>query len=201
VDVAKEAIERIYPDACVRTMPKSVLEQEVGESLLDSDVIFCCTDGHASRALLNQLTYQYYLPMIDLGVEISVLGSRLDRVFGRVQYVAPGRPCLLCTGVIDPEEVRREFLTAEQIERDPYVRGSQVPQPAVASLNGTIASLAFTMLMSVAAGFPGQERYLTYRGLQQVIRPVEARAAARCIICSRSLGVGDRGIVNLWTAA
>ena len=55
---------------------------------MESDFIFCCTDTHASRAVLNQLSYQYLIPCIDMGAGMHVSKGVLDEIAGRVQMLA-----------------------------------------------------------------------------------------------------------------
>ena len=35
-----------------------------------ADVIVCATDGHGSRSLLTEVSTQYLVPLVDLGVEV-----------------------------------------------------------------------------------------------------------------------------------
>ena len=41
------------------------------EALAWADAIMCCTDGHGSSALLTELSFQYMVPIVDMGVEVQ----------------------------------------------------------------------------------------------------------------------------------
>ncbi len=72
-------------------------------------------DSHASRAVVGQAAYQYLVPAIDMGVSISVAEGLITHITGRVQLLAPGQPCLSCTGALDGEQIRRELLTPSSV--------------------------------------------------------------------------------------
>lgn len=184
VDVARRLVERISSRIKVNAVPGSVLKANFARALLDCDLIFSCTDTHGSRALLNQLAYQYLVPAIDTGVRIDARDGRIISMAGRVQMLAPGLPCLVCGNLLDPEEVRRDFLSDEQRKADPYITGHRVPQPAVISLNGTVASLAVTMFLSAVVGLPSQGRHLIYLVGESVVRRIGGTPARNCIVCS-----------------
>ena len=68
-EVLAAAARAISPGADIRVVGASVLDVDPG-LLAEADVIFCCTDGHGSRALLTELAQQFCVTVIDLGVEI-----------------------------------------------------------------------------------------------------------------------------------
>ncbi len=183
-DVAARQIQRVRPTASIKTIQGDVQSSAIGRQLLDADFIFCCTDSHGSRAVLNQLAYQYLIPTIDLGVRVQVANRRVESIVGRVQMLAPGLPCLVCQRLLDPEEVRRDLLSEEDRKRDPYIVGSQQPQPAVVSLNGTVASLGITMMLSAVTGLPVAPRHQVVRFDRGVVRAVASEPQPDCVVCS-----------------
>jgi len=192
--VVARLIERINPQARVKNFRHDVTDIEIAEKLIGRDAIFGCTDSHSSRAILNQLAYQYYVPLFDVGVGIVVSQGRVTRISGRVQMAAPGLACLVCAGVIDSVAVRRELQSPLQRAADPYVTGQNEPQPAVISLNSTVASLAVTMFMTAFTPVPGEARLQYYNGIAGIVRAATVQADPSCVVCSRSgaLGLGDK---------
>jgi hypothetical protein len=193
--VATRLIQAVNPKASVKAVCRDVTDVEIAETLLDLDAIFGCTDSHASRAILNQIAYQYYVPLFDLGVGIVAKQGVVTHISGRVQMAAPGLPCLVCGSVIDPDAVRRELQTDVQRAADPYITGYNEPQPAVISLNSTMASLAVTMFMTAFTPIPGEARLQYYNGIAGVVRAATLRADPSCVVCSRS---GALGLGNKW---
>lgn len=193
VEVAADFVHRIQSKTSVNAIRGSVLKATDARPLLGLDFIFCCTDTQGSRAVLNQLAYQYLIPVIDLGVRIDAFEGLVSTIAGRVQMLAPGLPCLVCQNLLDPEAVRRDLLSAEERARDPYIVGSQEAQPAVISLNGTTASLAVTMLLSAVAGLPMKARHQIYLADRGIVRAVESAPVNGCVVCSErgSLARGD----------
>lgn len=193
VDVARRMLKGINPEATVEARPQSVLLNSVARSLADADLIFCCTDSHGSRAVLTQLAYQYLVPVFDLGVLIEGSNGEVSDVYGRAQLVGPELPCLVCAHILNPAQVRRDLMNDFERQNDPYITGAQVPQPAVVTLNATVAALAGTMFLAVTTGLPFQARYQLYRARTGTVRAVHAEADRECVVCSNSgaLGRGD----------
>lgn len=108
------------------------------DALRSCDVVFCCTDDNAGRVFLNRLAYFYGIPVIDTGLRMRArpVDAGYD-INGRVTTLAPGRPCLLCGGFIDPRRAAEEALErsdpAEFRRRkaEAYVDGAGDPAPAV----------------------------------------------------------------------
>lgn len=192
VEVAERMIRRINPDIKVEALRGSILKEPIARKVLDCDLLFCCTDSHGSRAVINQLSYQYLIPVIDTGVRIDSLAGRISSMVGRVQLLSPGLPCLSCSSLLDPEEIRRDFLSDAERKADPYITGHSEPQPAVVSINGVVASLAVTMFLSVVAGVPSTGRHLLYLVGESVVRKIGGDPDPKCIICS-SRGAYARG--------
>jgi molybdopterin-synthase adenylyltransferase len=194
VAVASRLIQAVNPKASIKVVLRDVTDIEVAEALVDVDAVFGCTDSHASRAVLNQLAYQYFVPLFDLGVGIVAKQGVVTHISGRAQMAAPGLACLVCGGIIDPDAVRRELQSAIQRAADPYITGHNEPQPAVISLNGTMASLAVTMFMAAFTPVPGDARLQYYNGIAGVVRAASMRADPSCVVCSRSgaLGLGGK---------
>lgn len=192
VEVASGAIRRVNSQAVVDSTSGDVVDDRTARMLAEADVVFCCTDTHSSRAVINQIAYQYLVPVIDVGVAIHATGGTVTAVVGRVQLLSPGEPCLLCCGWIDPQRVRIEMQDAVTRARDPYVVGEAVIQPAVISLNSTVSSLAVTMFLSIVAGIPAEPRWLHYDALRGTVRPMAANPMEGCLVCS-SDGARARG--------
>jgi molybdopterin-synthase adenylyltransferase len=184
VEVAKNYLATIAPDAKIEAILGSILKEDIARQLLDCDFVFSCTDSHGSRAVLNQLAYQYFIPIIDTGVRIDALEGKIQAMAGRVQMLAAGLPCLVCGNLLDAEQVRRDFLTDDQRKSDPYIVGHAEPQPAVISINATIASLAVTMFLSATVRVPSVGRHLIYLVAESTIRRIGGNPNPNCVICS-----------------
>lgn len=184
VGVACKQVTAINPVAkCVR-LQGDVVDDNVAKALLDVDFIFCCTDSMASRAVLNQLAYQYLIPCIDMGVGIGAEEDRIKYISGRVQMLSAGLPCLVCTDKLDAEQVRREMLTEDQRKADPYIQGAIVAQPAVISFNSAMSSAAVTMFLAAVTGIPSAARMLTYDGMLGTLRAAVMEPRPHCVACS-----------------
>jgi molybdopterin/thiamine biosynthesis adenylyltransferase len=184
VDLARDLARKINPGISIEARQESVLLDSVAKRLIDTDFVFGCTDSHGSRAVLNQLAYQYLVPVIDMGVVIATHNQTVTHIAGRTQLLSSGLACMVCGNLLDPEEVRRDLLTDFERKADPYIEGDVEPAPAVISLNGTIASLAVTMFLNVAVGVPGAARHLNYNALTGHCRPAYCEPHPRCVVCS-----------------
>ena len=193
VAVAEANILTVQSGALIQTASDDVANPSVGKMLRDADFIFCCTDTHGSRHVINQLTFQYLIPTIDMGVGIASAGGEVRRITGRVQMLSPGLGCLACANMLDPDAVRRDLQTAQVRNMDPYFIGEGEPAPAVISINTTMASLAVTMFLSAVLGIPGQARLQVYDGIRGTVRVATAEPIGGCVVCSTAgyLALGD----------
>lgn len=192
VEVTKRLIKAINPDAQVQTLQADVVEADIAPRLTGLDIIILCTDSHASRAVVGQLAYQHLVPVFDMGVSITAREGAVTHITGRVQMLAPGLPCLTCTGALDSEQIRQEMLTPEQRAADPYIQGAHEPQPAVISINSTMASLAVTMVLGAVTSAPAGARFQLYDGVRGTVRPTSVTQITSCVVCS-SAGALARG--------
>ncbi len=192
VEVAARMIRAINPDVTVVPLQADIVDEEVAKLIAGFDFMLLCTDSHASRAVVNQAAYQYLVPVIDMGVSITVAYGAVTHITGRVQMLAPGLPCLTCSGALDGEAIRREMLTPEQRAADPYVHGAHEPQPAVLSINSTVSSLAMTMLLGAATSVPVKPRYQVYDGIRGRVKEMAVTVQPNCVACS-SMGALAKG--------
>jgi molybdopterin/thiamine biosynthesis adenylyltransferase len=190
VDVLKDAITTTRSTANVRGIRADVCDAATARLLLDCDFFFCCTDSEGSRAVLNQLAYQYLLPGIDLGVVIRVREGLVTHISGRVQMLTPSEPCLVCAEALDSEQVRRDLLSENARASDTYIDGAEVPQPAVISINSAAASMAVTMMLAAVTGIPVASRHQRIRFETGVVTRVSVAARSACPVCSTGGALG-----------
>lgn len=192
VTVARRYLERFASNVKVRSIAGNVIHASIARHLVDTDAIFCCTDSHGSRSIIQQVAYQYLIPCIDVGSTITADSGEITGIFGRVQLLGPDQPCLWCTDLLSSEEVRRDMMSEYERKSDPYIQGAHEPAPSVISLNGTVVSLAVTMLLGLATSVPVDARYLIYNARATTLRQVRGAARQSCFVCSRE-GVLARG--------
>ncbi len=102
VEIAQSIITSQRPHARITIIRDDVLKPDATRSLREAHIVFCCTDSEASRHLLNQFAYQYWIPVIDVGVGIHVQTHAPIQIAGRVAMLSPGLPCLWCLEQLNP---------------------------------------------------------------------------------------------------
>ena len=192
VGTAKRYIETFSEEAHVKCIADNVVHASIASNLADVDIIFACTDSHGSRSVIQQVSYQYLIPCIDIGSTITSDKGLVTGIFGRVQLIGPGEPCLWCSNLLCSEEVRRDMMNEFERKADPYIQGTHEPAPSVISLNGTVVSLAVSMLIGLVTSAPIDARNLIYNARTSTLRPVRAKANPDCFICSKN-GAFARG--------
>jgi molybdopterin/thiamine biosynthesis adenylyltransferase len=184
VEALGDVARRARTDIRLTLVAGSVLRESVARGLIDCDAIFCCTDSHGSRAVINQIAYQYLVPTFDVGVRIDTDDGRVTDATTRVQMLGPGLPCLACYPLLSPEAVRRDLLTREARDQDPYIVGFHEPQPAVISINGSVTSSAVTMFLTAVTGLSSSARHLVGRPLEGTVRAAVGTPRSDCVVCS-----------------
>jgi hypothetical protein len=200
VDVLKHALERLGFDCHVEAIRGSILDRDILRYVLDGDVIFGCVDRALPRQLLCELSYRYLLPYIDIGSEIGGDEDGIVSLDSRASYVAPGRHCLMCTGIVTSRALHFESLTHAERQRQialGYSDDLLIEQPAVMDLNMRAASSGMLLLRHLLQPFLKEpypvtlaENSVTYRSI-----PISVARAANssCPTCqsNRRFGYAD----------
>lgn len=196
VTVAERQIRRLVPHAEILSLKQDLLNKDVWRPLLDADIVFGCIDAHGPRSLLNRIAYQYFLPVIDMGTGLARGAIGTLEIAGRINYLAPGMPCLWCCQELSSGKVRQDILNEREKVEDPYfVNGKGDAQPAVISINGVVSSLAVTMFLSIVTEIPSPPRILNYLGHRGRVAESAPRTNPECSICNHGedvWGMGDK---------
>jgi molybdopterin/thiamine biosynthesis adenylyltransferase len=143
VEVVARAITELGLGTRVVFREAWVGDPECYDLLKSCDIIFGCTDDNEGRLFLSRLALFYLIPVIDLGLAISVTDAEppaMEALDGRVTILTPGKPCLACRGVVDAvraaEEAMRRAEPAlyENRKVEAYVFGEGNPNPVVVTL-------------------------------------------------------------------
>lgn len=179
-------------DSHVEPVVADLRHAGVAARLAALDALFGCTDTTISRAILNRLAVQQFIPYWDCGTEISS-GSGL-RAYGRMRVTLAGAACLYCMGVVDPEALRIDLLDPSQRELEVargYIQGGGVPAPSVVSINAVVASLAVTSFLRWAVGQEpisgGEWIFRSYAG---DVRCQQPPRDPNCPVCSVEARLG-----------
>lgn len=204
--IAERYIRAHNPGASVRTFQIPVEAPEILPFLAGLDAVICATDDTTSRAYLNQICQQYYVPVLDLGVQFAAdpATGKLSKEVGRTNLMLPGTPCLYCTGQVVQEVLRAEGLPPEERARqaaEGYVVGVEVAEPSMMVFNQQVAGRGLQHLLAWATGLPGIQYADTFEnfrffglGRTPGLQAVRKRHQHGCIVCgpeSRVAGLGD----------
>jgi molybdopterin/thiamine biosynthesis adenylyltransferase len=192
VEVMKQMINAIDPDIAITPFAEFFPTMATVEALRHCDLIVACVDRLQVRDDLNRFCKRYLIPLIDVGIEITPDRDRhgaVEAVTGRVTKVMPAGPCLRCQGIIDDEK-----LAAER-DGQPlgYTGTARIPDPAVVTLNGIVASAAATEVLQQLTGFAGTSSPncgWIYDGLAGTIERA-TKIYRGCDACRYERGLGD----------
>lgn len=201
VDVAARYAEQLGLGTRVNVV-RAHLGTDVSIAELEPcDVVLSCVDKHLPRSVLNRLSYERAIPMIDMGSAFRVDSrGRVVAGAGRVVVVGPDRRCLGCWGHIDPSRLRIESLSpADRASEaaDCYIKGADVPQPSVVAFNTTIAGAAVVELLRLVTGFAGADdppMRLSFDFESGTVRRNRLTNGSGCAICHpKSAALGNPG--------
>jgi hypothetical protein len=194
VQVVQRYLRDIAPDVEVLALQKDVREEEVARRLLDCDVVISTTDTHSSRALINQLAVQYWLPTIDIGVRVGTTpNGAITGMPAEVRTLLPDAPCLWCLGALSSDIIFAENLPeAEQVRlrRDGYIQGVGEPQASLAALNHLAASVVAMTFLRLTFGEALPDGDFIVDAWEQYWHPVRKPIRADCV-CAGWRGLGD----------
>jgi molybdopterin/thiamine biosynthesis adenylyltransferase len=193
-EVLKQKYREIFPRARIEAVPGDVYHLSVASNLKSVDVIFGCTDTMVSRMVLTRFPHQYYVPLIDTGINIQASKGEILRIGGRVMSILPEDPCLDCLGYLDDRQLERDLSGFGQVGRPQYVTGLDQPEPAVVSYNSVVAALAVNEFLRLfLPGLPvsADRTFQVYNGLNGTVRRVSMARERDCGVCTEVLGRGD----------
>jgi molybdopterin/thiamine biosynthesis adenylyltransferase len=153
VEAIKESLEKINPKACVSAYPISVFDESARHVFANSDWIIIATDNHASRYRIQELAFEYYVPFITAGVNITVDEGQIVDMSGEVILVRMGdNICLTCLKRLSYNEIAKDLhpdgAVRNGLVQKGYVSGHGVKEPAVKTLNTHIATMAVDTLVN-----------------------------------------------------
>jgi molybdopterin-synthase adenylyltransferase len=192
VEVVKRHLTAINPNATVRAYKKDVHDREMESVLALSDWMIVATDNHSSRLRAQELSVEYFVPLLSVGVNISVKDSKLEDMSGEVITARVGDYlCLQCLNRINPIKVASERHPdagiREALVKRGYVSGQDVKEPAVKTLNASLATMAVEVLVNQYTDARRHVPVLVYEnnGSMSIYEDTESveRRNKRCFLC------------------
>jgi molybdopterin/thiamine biosynthesis adenylyltransferase len=146
-------LKKITPDVKIKSLPNDVYDSEIEKVIAISDWVFVATDNHSSRFKAQELCFKYFVPLISVGVNITVNDGEIKDMSGEVITVRVGdKLCLNCLGRINQTKVAYDRYPDETIKeilvQKGYVTGKDIKQPAVITLNSILANMAIETLLN-----------------------------------------------------
>ncbi len=196
VHLVARHLKRISPDVQVKTFPLNVVSAAAADCLRDRDIVFLCTDDHWGRSVVNQLAYQYLIPVINVGVSIRAENERISHAVGVVDLLRPGLPCLWCKRFLNSDRIAEESMPQRDREaraQEGYVQGINAPAPSVISMTTALSGMAVSLFLQLVTDFmgdAGEVSRLNYDVLQGTVRRGTTTVADTCA-CRTFRGLGD----------
>lgn len=155
VDLAARIIRGANPRTQFSAIRGDVADGAVARELLGCDFIFLAADTMLAREVVNQISYQYLIPTLQVGSKVVVErhSGDVQDIYGVIRSlgVAPG--CLRCNELVSLTKLAEESVaTAEQRRNQRYVDEPGIEAPSVITLNSLSAGWAVNDFMHFATG-------------------------------------------------
>ena len=197
VDVISDMICSINPKIKIKKFNCELRNEDVFSEVKDADIIFGGLDNDGPRLILNQISFSYYIPYIDCATGIDVEDEKIELAGGHVMIIQPEGPCMEnCTKILDKTEVLDFLSSKEEYENRKklgYVKGANIKNPSVVSLNGMIASFAINQFIKIITHIGKTTTLTIYDFLDSSIPsvvPQHVKIDEKCIHKSFK-GIGD----------
>lgn len=199
-DLGKPKVETLkkhlssFSKTKVETLCVDIAKKDVVSILADSDAIFGCTDNLTSRSILNDISVQYYIPLIDVGCRID-LGENhsINQAIAKVQVVTPDGACLWCTGALDGKAILQESLSGEEkkkLANEGYYEGLE-KQPSIVTITTIAASIAVNKFLSLFNVFGDQYASRVQIEVKEEFMVCDSPDTGADCICRKRKGLGD----------
>ena len=145
-------------------------------ALASCDIVFGCVDGFAERRELEIACRRHLIPLIDIGMDVHIVGKEPPRMGGQVILSMPGSRCMKCLG----------FLSDASLAREAALYGDAGPRPQVVWPNGVLASTAVGVAVDLLTNWT---RLAQRRRVSDVRRQRRYHRAASAACARRRLSV------------
>jgi molybdopterin-synthase adenylyltransferase len=153
VTALKRHLLRINPHLQIEALRVPIEHKRVRRYAARADWIIVTTDNHSSRAEAQRLAHDLFTPLISAGVNITVIDGEVQDYSGEVITCKNGCGfCLRCLARLDyakiAAESHPEIAIREGLVSRGYVRGQNVIEPAVKTLNAMLAAMTADVLVN-----------------------------------------------------
>lgn len=203
VNIIKKHLYHIKRNIRVIPVFGNTVMTETCRALLDRDIIFSCTDDHWGRSILNQIAYQYLIPVINIGVRIDSRDKKITGGTGALHVLRPGKPCLWCYEYLKADIISSESMLKKERDKlltEGYVKGVGTKAPSILSFTSTMASLATTIFLQMVTDFMGQKgavSHLRYDIMEEDLRRGTVEPLNDCV-CKKVKAFGDFTSLNTY---
>lgn len=191
VAIAARHVREINPDIEVIPLAVNLVSEAAFNAVRQGHIVFGCLDHDGPRFILNELCAAYSRPYVDLASDVpgpAIYG-------GRVYVNMDGAGCLHCHDILDATDVRR-YLQSEREQAaidavygiDRRVLGEV--GPAVAPINGIVASIAALEFMVAVTGMRAPTRHINLRAHQSKVSVSIDSPVDDCPVCKGVRGLG-----------
>ena len=197
VALAERHIRLINPKIEVTARHEDILSKDGLDAIKHADYVIGCVDNDGVRFFLNEACLAYGKTLIDLASDAPEEGF-----FGGRVAIADGiRGCLVCLNLLDAEDVRRFLSSLEMQDNERAAYGINIVAleeagPSVVSINGVVASLGVTVLMSLATEIDVPFSVQTYYGHRGTVNRRIDPAPDSCYYCKHVRGREDEARIE-----
>ena len=190
VEVVKKHIGS-FSKANIHAICADATSEDMLAQLIDSDVIFACSDNLTSRSVLNEISNRYCIPLIDVGCRVRLDDNdAILQAVAKVQIVTPGSACLWCTGTLDGKTILQESLPEEEkrrLSKEGYYDGIE-KQPSIISLTTMAASMGVNKLLSLIGAFGAEYNSRTQIELKEEFMIDDMPEIKDNCVCRKNMG-------------
>lgn len=189
VTVARRVARRASRSTRTTALFGDVSDPRIAAQLVDCDHIFLAADTATARLVVNAIAHQFLVPITQVGAKVVVDRDSGDvlEVFAVSRLVTPGHGCLKCNGLISPIRLQEEATDREQVKRQRYVDGEDVPAPSVITLNSIATSRAVDeWLMRTVGLADAPMEWMHYDSIAAEMSAVLARKDQVCSQCGEA---------------
>jgi hypothetical protein len=148
--IAKRLIKGIREAASVRAIPKRWQDEPL--ALRACDIVFGSVDTFLGRHELEVVCRRYFIPFIDIGMDVHHVLPQPPRMAGQIFVSLPGEPCMHCLW----------FLNEKVLGTEAAKYGDVGGVPQVVWGNGLLASAAIGLWLDLLTGWTDPVNRITY---------------------------------------
>jgi molybdopterin/thiamine biosynthesis adenylyltransferase len=142
-------LKKINPKLKIKIINDNIMKDKILKKLMTCNLIFSCLDRHAPRAILNELSYQTLIPILDVGTGLKRIDNKISGS-ARSTLIGPENGCYFCHNIINSDMIYIENLDNDEylkLKEEGYIGSYEKKVPSIITYTSLAGNFGIHMFL------------------------------------------------------